>query len=134
MERGQIYLANLKQAHGNIQAGVRPVIVVQNNTGNAHAPTAIVCPTTSAFKKHLPTHFLVFSNRGGLWKNSLVLCEQIFTINKEDLIEYLGDLPKELLPKLDTCLKISLGLNKPSYSKGARYDKSNARIRKRNFR
>lgn len=110
MKRGDIYLAKLTTNHGNIQEGIRPVVIVQNDTGNTFAPTVIVCALTSANKKFLPTHLLVYRNSGGLSKDSIILCEQIFTMNKEDLIQYVGRLPQNLIYKLNTCLKNSLGL------------------------
>lgn len=130
MQRGDIYLVNLKNSQGNIQSGKRPVIIVQNNKGNAFAPTVIVCPTTTANKKLLPTHFLIFATSGGLSRNSIVLCEQLFTVNQTDLIRPLGKLNKTNLIKLNNCLKISLGLTKNS--KRNNHDKRYPRIRRTN--
>jgi mRNA interferase MazF len=110
MKRGDIYLAKLNTNHGNIQEGIRPVIIISNDTGNLFAPTVIVCALTSANKKPLPTHLVLYRNSGGLTKNSIVLCEQIFTMNKEDLIQYVGRIPQNLIYKLNDCLKNSLGL------------------------
>lgn len=110
MKRGEIYLANLPNNLGNIQAGIRPVIVIQNDTGNHFSPTTIVCTITSVKKKDLPTHVYVF-NSGGLRKHSTILCEQIFTVNKSDLIQYIGTITnKHILNRLDSCVRLSLGI------------------------
>ena len=112
MKRGEIYFAHLKENLGNIQAGIRPVVVVQNDIGNHFSPTTIVCCITAASKKDLPTH-LQINTSGGLYKNSTILCEQIATINKSDFISYVGRITDpDTLEKLDNCILISLGLNK----------------------
>ena len=124
MKRGDIYLAKLTTNHNNVQEGIRPVIIVQNESGNTFAPTVIVCPLTSVDKKRLPTHLMLYRNSGGLSKDSIVLCEQIFTMNKEDLIQYIGRLPQNLFYKLNECLKTSLGLlipRKEFYDKRKRF-------------
>lgn len=110
MQRGDIFLINLNKAYGSIQSGIRPAIIIQNNIGNQYSPTTIICCITTAKKKHLPTH-LYISKSGGLKKNSIVLCEQLFTINKKDLIKYIGTIKnKRTLNRLNRCIKISLGI------------------------
>ena len=110
MQRGDIYYLRLPDKHGNIQAGTRPVIVIQNDTGNVFSPTTIVCSITSARKKCLPTHFAIL-NIGGLRKHSIVLCEQMFTVNKSDLIHYIGTIEdKDTIEQLDKCIRLSLGI------------------------
>ena len=110
MKRGDIYLLDLKQNEGSIQAGTRPVIIVQNDIGNLYSPVTVVCSITSAKKKWLPTHLFI-SKSGGLRKNSIVLCEQIFTVNKTDLKQYIGTITSKCtLKRLNRCLRLSLGL------------------------
>lgn len=119
MIRGDIYLCDLGQLAGHVQSGYRPVIVIQNNVGNQHSPTIIVCGITSAPKKQQPTHCFI-STDGGLPKPSTVLCEQIFTVNKTDLKHYLGTVSNpRTLNNLDRCIQISLGLiaEKKDYGK-----------------
>lgn len=110
MQRGEIYLLRLPDKHGSIQAGVRPVIVIQNDTGNTYSPTTIVCSITSARKKRLPTHLAIL-NIGGLRKHSIVLCEQMFTVNKSDLIQYVGTIEdNHTIEQLNKCIQLSIGL------------------------
>ena len=110
MKRGDIYLLDLKENRGSIQAGKRPVIVIQNDIGNLYSPITIVCGITSVKKKWLPTHLFI-SKSGGLRKNSIILCEQIFTVNKSDLKQYIGTITsKYTLRRLNKCVKLSLGL------------------------
>ena len=107
--RGEIYYADLSPAFGSEQGGVRPVVIVQNNMGNKHAPTTIVAPITSQLgKKPLPTHILF--NGCGIPKDSVILLEQIRTIDKGRLKQRIGQLPPEKIEVLDTAIKISLGL------------------------
>ena len=108
MYRGEIYLVDLKEPRGNVAAGKRPVIIVQNNEGNEYSPTTIVAPITSKVKKPLPTHLLLRRN-GGLRMNSIVMCEQLFTVNKEELISKIGTITnRHIIDRLNQCLRISL--------------------------
>lgn len=112
MKRGEIYLTNLNPKRGSVQSGLRPVLVIQNNKGNSNSPTTIICCITSISKKKLPTHLFI-SKSGGLRKQSTVLCEQIFTINKSDLKHYIGAITdNRTLKELDRCIRISLGITK----------------------
>lgn len=114
MKRGDIYLLDLKEPIGSIQAGLRPVIVIQNDIGNLYSPTTIVCGITSVDKKWLPTHCKIHRN-GGLLKSSIVLGEQIFTVNKSDLDKYVGTITDTpTLKRLNRCVLLSLGLIKPN--------------------
>ena len=107
--RGEIYYADLSPAVGSEQGGIRPVVIVQNNTGNKYAPTTIIAPITSQIsKKPLPTHILF--NGCGVPKDSVILLEQIRTIDKSRLKQKMGQLPPEKVEVLDTAIKISLGL------------------------
>ena len=107
--RGEIYYADLSPAFGSEQGGLRPVVIVQNNTGNKYAPTTIIAPITSQMsKKLLPTH-IPFCGCG-LTRDSIMLLEQIRTIDKSRLKEKMGQLPPEKIEAVDTAIKISLGL------------------------
>ena len=113
MQRGDIYMTDFSNS-GCLQTGIRPVIIIQNNIGNHFSPTTIVCCITSKKrnKSNLPTHCFIGTN-GGLVKNSIVLCEQIFTVNQSDLKHYVGTITNQsILDKLDKCVSVSLGLNK----------------------
>lgn len=108
MKRGEIYLLDLKEPLGNIQAGIRPVVVIQNDIGNQHSTTTIVSCLTTRRKKYLPTHTLL--RVGGL-KPSLMLGEQIFTVNQVDLIQKIGTITdNSTLERLDRCIRVSLGI------------------------
>ena len=121
MRKGDIYYLDLDNiTSGYLQAGKRPVVIVQNNKGNEHSPTTIVCPLTTQKKKPMPTHVFI-GREGGLTQNSTVTCEQIFTVNKSELLTYVGTITNPLtLHRLDIGLLISLGL-----SEGVYYGKGN---------
>ena len=109
VNRGDVYYANLSPSQGSEQGGSRPVIIVQNNLGNKHAPTTIVVPLTSRLaKKPLPTHIEVGTSCGLLCE-SVALCEQIRTIDKKRLKEKIGELPIIEMTKVNEALLISLG-------------------------
>ena len=112
--RGDIYLANLDPIIGSEQGGTRPVLILQNNAGNFFAPTLIVAPITSrAWKKtQQPTHYRI-GDVGCLENTSMVLLEQIKTIDKQRIRKYLGKLSEEQLNEVDDCIEISLGLRIP---------------------
>lgn len=106
------YLMNLKQDNsGHVQSGIRPVIVVQNNKGNANSNTTIVVPVTKSKKKNfLPTHVTI-DKEHNCGVTGQILCEQIITINQYVLIKHLGKLPKSLNSKLDNALKTNFSLD-----------------------
>lgn len=108
--RGEIYYANLgKTNNGAVQRGVRPVVIIQNDIGNQESTTLIVVPITSQVKKTwLPVHVRV-STKTGLQKNSLALCEQITTIDKSQLISYVGKLEPYTFSKVCVSVFVSLG-------------------------
>lgn len=112
--RGDIYYADLTQYLGSEQGGIRPVVVIQNNRGNFHAPTLIVATVTSRADKKLgqPTHFLIKKNRA-LTKPSVVQLEQLFTIDKQRVQRYLGKLSDKEMIFVDKALTISLSLSIP---------------------
>lgn len=109
--RGDIYYADLTQYLGSEQGGIRPVVVIQNNRGNFHAPTLIVATVTSRADKKLgqPTHFLIKKNRA-LTKPSVVQLEQLFTIDKQRVQRYLGKLSDKEIIGIERALLISLNL------------------------
>lgn len=111
--RGEIYYADLSPTIGSEQGGLRPVVILQNDVGNKYSPTTIVAVfTTKKTKSKIPTHYWVNSEKCGLPKNSMVLLEQIKTIDKSRIKTRLGQVPKEDLIEIEKCLKISLGLTK----------------------
>jgi mRNA interferase MazF len=110
--RGDIFLADLSGAKGSEQGGARPVLIVQNNTGNRHAPTTIAAPITSRTKPALPTHlFINGSDIPALHEGSVVLLEQLRTIDKSRLGRYVGSLGSTPMSMADAALAASLGLH-----------------------
>lgn len=111
LTRGSIYIANLpKSMNSSVQGGLRPVIVVQNDAGNAHSPTVQVIPLTSRTKKPLPIHVVVRGSACGLEKESIALTEQIQTIDKTNIHHYIGKLDDATMEKVNACILIQLGL------------------------
>ena len=109
--RGDVYLANLDPYIGSEQGGTRPVVVVQNNVGNRYSPTVIVLAVTSRMNKaRLPTHIEVPSPIGGLPRDSVILAEQVRTLDKQRLTERLGALPESVMAQVDRALLMSLGI------------------------
>ena len=109
--RGEVYYADLSPAVGSEQGGMRPVIILQNNVGNKHAPTTIVAPLTSRLtKKPLPTHILLPKGAVGATCESVVLLEQVRVIDKQRLKTKMGIISEEYMTKINEALKISLGL------------------------
>ena len=110
--RGDIYLADLSPICGSEQGGVRPVVVIQNNTGNRHAPTLIVAVVTAKTRKKAkqPTHYLI-RNTPALSKPSMVLLEQIRTIDKQRIVRYLGKSTRREMCGINRALLVSLALN-----------------------
>lgn len=111
IRRGEIYSADLSPVVGSEQGGVRPVLVLQNDVGNRFSPTVIVAAITSQISKaRLPTHVALRAGMGGLDLDSVVLAEQLRTIDKRRLRERLGVLPEPENNLVDQAVKISLGL------------------------
>lgn len=112
--RGDIYLADLNPFVGSEQGGTRPVLLLQNNAGNYFCPTLIVAPITSRVwkKSEQPTHCRI-ENLNCLSDSSMVLLEQIRTIDKRRVKKYMGRLDKAQMRKVDDCIEISLGLQIP---------------------
>ena len=112
VQRGDIYYADLSPVVGSEQGGLRPVLIVQNDTGNRHSPTVIAAAITSRIHKaKLPTHIELQGNTCGLSKDSVVLLEQIRTIDKQRLRERMGRLDGELMNRVDGAIAVSFGLN-----------------------
>lgn len=111
VKRGDIYYADLSPVIGSEQGGVRPILVIQNDVGNKYSPTIIVAAITSQINKaRLPTHIEITAPDYGLPKDSVVLLEQIRTIDKKRLREKIGKFDDELMRSIDDALKISVGL------------------------
>lgn len=112
VKRGEIYFANLGEGVGSEQNGVRPVIVIQNDVGNKYSPTTIVALITSMSKKlNLPVHLEISKEESSLPQNSVILLEQIRTIDKKRLIRKISKLDESIADNINNRLKISLGLN-----------------------
>ena len=110
IKRGELYYADLSPVVGSEQGGVRPVLVVQNDVGNKYSPTVIAAAITSQMSKaKLPTHIPLSAGAYGLPKDSVVLLEQIRTIDKKRLREKIGELPISMMHKVNDALMISLG-------------------------
>ncbi len=111
VRRGDIYYADLSPVVGSEQGGTRPVLIVQNDVGNRHSPTVIAAAITSQQDKaRLPTHIRVNSVGSGLTRDSVVLLEQIRTIDKRRLREHMGHLDAPSMNRVDQALHISFGL------------------------
>ncbi len=106
IKRGQIYLADLNPVMGSEQGGVRPVVIIQNNVGNRFSPTVIVAAITARMKKNMPTHAPLKST--GLPKDSIALLEQIRTIDKCRLIEYVGEVSRPEMNGIVEALRKSI--------------------------
>ena len=112
VRRGDVYYADLRPVVGSEQGGVRPVLVIQNDAGNRHSPTVIVAAITSRMNKaKLPTHVEVSAERYGIVKDSVILLEQVRTIDKSRLREKICHLESDIQRKIDRALLISLSLD-----------------------
>lgn len=119
IRRGDIYYADLSPVVGSEQGGIRPVLIVQNDVGNKHSPTVIAAAITSRINKNrLPTHIEVDAQSYGLARDSIVLLEQIRTLDKRRLKERMGHLDREAMEKVDRAISISFGLETSPLSSG----------------
>ncbi len=110
IKRGELYYADLSPVVGSEQGGIRPILIVQNDTGNKYSPTVIAAAITSQINKaKLPTHIELNAHEFGLMKNSVILLEQIRTLDKRRLKERIGELSPVTMKKVNTALLISLG-------------------------
>ncbi|NLL20251.1 MAG: type II toxin-antitoxin system PemK/MazF family toxin [Firmicutes bacterium] len=111
VKRGFIFFSDLSPVIGSEQGGFRPVLVIQNNVGNKYSPTVIVAAITSHIEKaKLPTHVELSAKEYGLEKDSVILLEQIRTIDKQRLQQKITELDERIMARVDEALKISLGL------------------------
>ena len=114
VKRGDIFYADLSPVVGSEQGGTRPVLIVQNDTGNKHSPTVIAAAITSQTgKAKLPTHISLTGRDVGLSKDSIVLLEQIRTIDKRRLREHMGHVDDRLMNQIDSAIAVSFGLQSP---------------------
>jgi mRNA interferase MazF len=111
IKRGDMYYADLSPVVGSEQGGIRPVLIIQNDVGNRYSPTVIAAAITSqTSKSRLPTHINIDSKEFGLMKNSVILAEQIRTIDKSRLMEKIGQVDENIMGQVNSALGISFGL------------------------
>ena len=111
IKRGDVFFADLSPVKGSEQGGQRPVVIIQNNVGNKYSPTVIVAAITAKIAKaKLPTHVEVIASQIGLIKDSVILLEQVRTIDKTRLIQKLGQLDKMTMDAVNKALIVSLGI------------------------
>ena len=112
VKRGEIYYADLSPVVGSEQGGMRPVLIVQNDTGNRHSPTVIAAAITSRLDKaKLPTHISLSEGSAGLNRDSIILLEQIRTLDKSRLRERMGRVDENTMNAVDAALAVSFGLS-----------------------
>ena len=124
IKRGDIFYADLSPVIGSEQGGLRPVLIVQNDVGNKYSPTVIAAAITSRMgKTRLPTHIDIHADRVGLSKDSVILLEQIRTLDKKRLKEKMGHLDDDVMNKVDLAIAVSFGLGERIYTsdKNSRY-------------
>ena len=113
IKRGDIFYADLSPVVGSEQGGLRPVLIVQNDVGNRYSPTVIAAAITSRMgKTKLPTHIDIYASEVGLSKDSVVLLEQIRTLDKKRLRERMGHLDDRIMQEVNSAISISFGLEK----------------------
>lgn len=128
IRKGDIYYADLTPVVGSEQGGVRPVLIIQNDVGNRFSPTVIAAAITSRQgKRILPTHIRLEDDLQGLHNNSMVLLEQIRTIDRTRLREYIGRLNVSTMHEIDHAIAISFGLNEILRQDGAYGDRGERR-------
>jgi mRNA interferase MazF len=111
VQRGDIFYANLNPVLGSEQGGQRPVLIIQNDVGNLYSPTTIVAAITSRIKRaKLPTHIELSAARFQLEKDSVILLEQLRTVDKQRLMEKITQLDAEIMERVNRAIEISLGL------------------------
>ncbi len=110
VKRGDVFYADLDPIIGSEQGGVRPVLIVQNNVGNKYSPTLVVLPISSAKKTHLPTHICICGAKV-LPKDSVIMAEQIRTIDRKRLQKYVGSVDLEMMKKVEKAMKKSIGVD-----------------------
>ena len=111
IQRGDIYYADLTPTTGSEQGGIRPVLIIQNDVGNHHSPTVIAAAITGYVKgRHQPTHVRLQGAACGLFRDSTVLLEQLRTLDKSRLDEYMGSVGEDKMREVDAALNVSVGL------------------------
>lgn len=112
VSRGEIYFAELNPVQGSEQGGTRPVLIIQNNVGNTYSPTTIVLAITSQTNKaRLPTHVTVPATESGLQRDSVILAEQMRTIDKSRLKQKVAELQPRTMRRIDSAMALSIGLS-----------------------
>ena len=111
VQRGEVYFADLSPVVGSEQGGIRPVLMLQNDIGNRFSPTVIVAAITAQIQKaKLPTHVEISAKKYGFDRNSVILLEQIRTLDKQRLTDKITKLDSDMMLQVDEALQISLGL------------------------
>ena len=111
LTRGEIWLANLNPTQGSEQAGIRPVLIFQNNTINRFSATVLTIPfTTNLRRAELPSCVLIKKGEGGLTSDSVVLCHQLRVLDKTRLVRRLGSISQETMVEIDSCVLFTLGV------------------------
>ena len=111
IKRGEVYVADLSGSIGSEQTGTRPVVIIQNDIGNQHSPTVIVaCITTKAKKTGMPTHIIVRMSEGSLSRRSMIMAEQLRTIDRKRLRDRIGTVDNLTQKRIDKAISISLAL------------------------
>ena len=133
-KRGDLYLADLGPPRGSAQGGTRPIVILQNEKANYYSPTVTHAPLTSNIekKKRQPTHCLI-RRAPGLSRPSMVLAEQIDTLDKKNIIRYLGRVDAEQMRKIDEAVRVHLGYYVPQYVTTG-IDRRERRLRRRHRR
>lgn len=111
IRRGDVFFSKIGKGVGSEQHGDRPVVVIQNDIGNLHSPTTIVAMITSKQKSRLPTHVSLHGNNIGLTDESVVMLEQIRTLDKVRFVRLIGHLDEEIMKRIDQAAARSIGLN-----------------------
>lgn len=118
IKRGDIFYADLSPVVGSEQGGLRPVLIIQNDVGNRYSPTVIAAAITSRMgKTRLPTHIDIYAEKAGLSRDSVILLEQIRTLDKRRLRERIGHLDEGIMSEVNSALAVSCGLD-PGYGYG----------------
>lgn len=122
IKRGDIYYADLSPVVGSEQGGLRPVLIVQNDVGNRYSPTVIAAAITSKMgKARLPTHIDIYARDVGLAKDSVILLEQMRTLDKRRLREKMGHLEEGMMLRVNEAISVSLGLSRADGRAGRVY-------------
>jgi len=111
IKRGDIFLINLEPVKGSEQGGTRPCLIIQNNLGNKYSPTTIIAPITSKkFSREFPTNISLLKEDSNLGRDSIILLNQIATVDKRRIVKKLGFLNEDIMRRVDLAIKISLDL------------------------